>query len=143
MVLRGHKPFSHVHIGLQQGFASIFTTSVTKVSVDIVVIIITNNHFCFYAFKFLAIPMHAMCDSFRGTCGRNRYIALWMIHHLRAMVTLHIFAHPRRPRGSWSGRNEVNPAKIVAAKDFKKSGKSPRETSLSRSFPNGSANAGS
>ena len=41
-----------------------------------------------------------------------------------------------------SGQNEVNRAEIVAAKVFKKSGKSPLETSLSRPFPNASANAG-
>ena len=45
-------------------------------------------------------------------------------------------------QGQLVGRNEVNRAEIVAAKVFKKSGKSPWETSLSAPFPNGSANAG-
>ena len=42
-----------------------------------------------------------------------------------------------------SGQNEVNRAEIVAVKVFYKSDKSPWEMSLSKPFPNGSANAGS
>ena len=36
----------------------------------------------------------------------------------------HGLSHPRRPRGSKSGQNEVNRAEIVAPKVFSKSGKS-------------------
>ena len=36
-----------------------------------------------------------------------------------------LLKHPRRPRGSYSGQNEVNWAKIVAAKIFYKSKRAP------------------
>ena len=53
-----------------------------------------------------------------------------------------ILGDPGAVNRVWGGGDELNRAEIIVTKVFKKSGKSPLETSLSRLFPNATTNAG-